>query len=148
MTADDYDGTTAYARAKRAQVVLSAELARRTDPARLVSHAMHPGWADTPGVDDALPGFSRVMGPLLRTPAQGADTMVWLATGDRPTMSSGRFWHDRRPRWTHRVPSTRSDAAEADKLWTWACTRAGVPVDFPAQIGSSSSDQASVRPAV
>ena len=48
--------------------------------------AMHPGWADTPGLSRALPGFARLMGPLLRTPAQGADTIVWLAADrrDRP----------------------------------------------------------------
>jgi NAD(P)-dependent dehydrogenase (short-subunit alcohol dehydrogenase family) len=133
MTEADYDGTIAYARAKRAQVVLSAELAARADPTRLVSHALHPGWADTPGVESALPGFRRVVGPLLRTPEEGADTMVWLATADEPATSTGRFWLDRRPRWTHRVPMTRADAAEADRLWEWACTRAGVDPDFPSR---------------
>ena len=33
--------------------------------------AMHPGWADTPGIAAALPGFHRLMGPLLRTPGRG-----------------------------------------------------------------------------
>ena len=136
MAADGYDGTVAYARAKRAQVVLSAELARRADPSRLVSHAMHPGWADTPGVEGALPGFRKVVGPLLRTPEEGADTMAWLATGDEPAMTTGGFWLDRRPRWTHRVPATRSDQDEAERLWAWACDRAGVDEGFPAQHGS------------
>ena len=40
---------------------------------------MHPGWADTPGVQESLPGFRRVMHPLLRSAEQGADTMAWLA---------------------------------------------------------------------
>ena len=38
---------------------------------------MHPGWASTPGVDASLPTFSKVMRPLLRSPEQGADTLVW-----------------------------------------------------------------------
>ena len=75
----DYDGTTAYARAKRAQVTL-AELwgERAAAPTRVVVHAMHPGWADTPGVERSLPTFRRVVGPLLRSPEEGADTLVWL----------------------------------------------------------------------
>ncbi len=36
--------------------------------------------------------------PLLRTPAQGADTIVWLGAAAEPHRSSGLFWHDRRPR--------------------------------------------------
>ncbi len=46
--------------------------------------AMHPGWADTPGLAEALPGFHRVMRPVLRTPGQGIDTATWLATHPDP----------------------------------------------------------------
>ena len=54
MGPDDYDGVRAYARAKRAQVELTAEWARR-GPASVAFHALHPGWADTPGVVESLP---------------------------------------------------------------------------------------------
>ena len=88
----DYDGTRAYARAKRAQVSLIREWARRAGSGGVRFDSMHPGWADTPGLSDALPGFARLMGPLLRTPAEGTDTLVWLATtrragGARPDRS-------------------------------------------------------------
>ena len=49
FTAGEFNGTTAYARTKRMQVVLAKEWARRT-PAPAVVHAMHPGWVDTPGL--------------------------------------------------------------------------------------------------
>ena len=81
MPGDTYDGTVAYARAKRAQLVLLHEWVRRTAGTGVSFHAMHPGWAATPGIRDSLPGFARVMGPLLRTADQGADTAVWLAVG-------------------------------------------------------------------
>ena len=48
---------------------------------------MHPGWADTPGFVDSLPGFHKVTGPILRDVAQGADTTVWLA-GVQPAPES------------------------------------------------------------
>ena len=57
MPPDHYRGTTAYARAKRAQVVLSHEWARRWGPYGVASYASHPGWVDTPGLASGLPGF-------------------------------------------------------------------------------------------
>ena len=68
--AEPYSGTRAYARAKRAQVALVREWARRLAPAGITFNAMHPGWADTPGLAESLPGFHRLMGPILRTPTR------------------------------------------------------------------------------
>ncbi|MDR2280798.1 MAG: SDR family NAD(P)-dependent oxidoreductase [Gordonia sp. (in: high G+C Gram-positive bacteria)] len=94
----DYRGARAYARSKRVQVALLPILAERW-PNVMVA-GMHPGWVDTPGVADSLPGFRRVTGPLLRSAQEGADTAVWL-TSTEPTPRSGLFWHDRAPRPTH-----------------------------------------------
>jgi NAD(P)-dependent dehydrogenase (short-subunit alcohol dehydrogenase family) len=128
---DGYDGTTAYARAKRAQVTLAELWAARLDRAEVVVHAMHPGWVDTPGVARSLPTFRRLVGPLLRTPAEGADTAVWLVASDgRPLASTGRFWLDRRVRATHRLPATRRADTDAERaaLWAWCEARSGAVV--------------------
>jgi NAD(P)-dependent dehydrogenase (short-subunit alcohol dehydrogenase family) len=117
MTARGYRGVTAYARAKRAQVALSREWARRLAGTGVAFHAMHPGWVDTPGIAAALPGFHRVMLPLLRTPGEGADTVVWLATAGPARLGSGRFWHDRRPRAEYRLPWTHEAPGAARLLW-------------------------------
>ncbi len=123
MPAAGYAGATAYARVKRAQVALSGEWARRLPATSVAFHAMHPGWVDTPGIVTALPRFHRVMQPLLRTPAQGADTVVWLASADPALLGSGGFWHDRRRRPASRLPRT-ADAypAAAGELWDWLAT--------------------------
>lgn len=126
MSPERYRGSVAYARAKRAQVALNELWSNRVTPKEVVFHALHPGWADTPGVAESLPRFRRIMGPLLRTPTQGADTLVWLAADDTevPT-STGRFWHDRRPRCTH-LPGPLGPGetdAERQRLWQ-ACERA------------------------
>jgi len=113
----EFDGATAYARAKRAQVILAELWARRLEGSGVVVHAMHPGWADTPGVETSLPRFYRLTRPLLRTPAQGADTIVWLGAAEEPGRSTGRFWHDRRPRPTHLLPWTRETRQEREQLW-------------------------------
>jgi hypothetical protein len=78
---------------------------------------MHPGWADTPGVQTSLPRFRKLMRPLLRDAGQGADTIVWLTTAAEPAARSGLFWHDREPRRTHRFPRTRETPAERRRLW-------------------------------
>ena len=59
-----YKPVTAYARTKRMQVVLAEEWAKRL-PGSVV-HAVHPGWVDTPGIADGLPGFRKLTG---RNPA-------------------------------------------------------------------------------
>jgi hypothetical protein len=86
---------------------------------------MHPGCADTPGVARSLPTFRKVVGPLLRSAEDGADTLVWLLASDEPREASGSFWHDRRPRPRHRLRSTRrSDTPEERaRLWEWCRNR-------------------------
>jgi dehydrogenase/reductase SDR family member 12 len=118
MGPSDFRGVTAYARAKRAQVALNTEWARRIPATDIAFHAMHPGWADTPGLAASLPTFRRILGPALRTPAEGADTAVWLATARPQLLGTGRLWHDRRPRREHLTGQTRPrDSALAAALW-------------------------------
>ena len=132
MSEQDYSGPKQYARAKRAQVVLNEMWAERIAARQAVFHALHPGWARTPGITDALPGFSRIIGPLLRTPQQGADTLVWLAASPQAATGSGAFWLDRAVRPTHKLNSTRASDTPANRqaLWDWCVERAGV--DAPA----------------
>ncbi|HUN77818.1 MAG TPA: SDR family NAD(P)-dependent oxidoreductase [Solirubrobacteraceae bacterium] len=118
MAHEKFDGPTAYARTKRAQVILSELWAQRLRDTGVVVHAMHPGWADTPGLESSLPRFYAVTKRLLRTPQEGADTIVWLGAAARPARSSGGFWHDRRERPTHRVPWTRLTPRDHERLWT------------------------------
>ena len=76
---DVFDGVVAYAQAKRAQVLLAHEWSARLARRGVSVSSMHPGWTDTGGVQRSLPTFHRMTQSFLRTPAQGADTIVWLA---------------------------------------------------------------------
>jgi dehydrogenase/reductase SDR family protein 12 len=117
-----YKGAAVYARTKRAQIVLTEEWTRRLGGLGITAHAMHPGWVDTPGIEASLPRFHKLVGPALRTPDEGADTIVWLGAAAEPLRKPGRFWHDRRDRPTHRLPGTATSREDAARLWE-ACER-------------------------
>jgi NAD(P)-dependent dehydrogenase (short-subunit alcohol dehydrogenase family) len=121
-TEGDFDGVSQYAQTKRAEVILTELWAERLHERGIVVHSMHPGWVDTPGVQEALPTFRKVTGPFLRDADAGADTIVWLGAADAPRHVTGRFWHDRRERPTHRVPWTKESADDRRRLWD-TCTR-------------------------
>lgn len=112
---EPFDGVRAYALAKRAQV----ELVRRwaTEAPAVRFYAMHPGWADTPGVETALPRFYKMTRRWLRSPEEGADTIVWLTANPDLQLPSGAFVFDRAEAPRHKLPGTRNTEAERDRLW-------------------------------
>jgi dehydrogenase/reductase SDR family protein 12 len=112
-----YSGPAAYARTKRAQVILTELWAERFKDSGVVVHSMHPGWAKTDGVATSLPTFNKLMKPFLRTPQEGADTIVWLASSEDALETTGQFWFDRRVVPTHLTESTQETGEERIELW-------------------------------
>ncbi len=112
-----FDGVVQYALTKRAEVILTELWADRLRGSGITFNSMHPGWADTPGVQSSLPRFYGLMRPLLRTPAEGADTIVWLAVCPRIARKTGLFWFDRAPQPTHFLSRTREAHADRERLW-------------------------------
>jgi NAD(P)-dependent dehydrogenase (short-subunit alcohol dehydrogenase family) len=137
---DKYDGVVAYARAKRAQLLLADAWAAAFAPAKVASYSMHPGWVNTPGLAEGLPRFRTLLRPLLRTPAEGADTAVWLADGG-PTMAAratgttpmySGFFHDRHARSDHRFPVTHpSGPGDPARLLAWCAAQTGIATPMP-----------------
>lgn len=112
----EYDGSKAYARAKRGLVALTQRWAKDEAAAHVIFHAMHPGWVNTPGVEDALPAFHQKMAKYLREPAEGADTIVWLAAASAARFGSGQFWLDRKPHTTEVLPKTKLGTERCNQL--------------------------------
>ena len=112
-----YNGSKQYAIAKRAQVTLNEMWANSETHTEFV--AMHPGWADTPGVQESIPGFRRVTAPILRSASEGADTIAWLAAVNPLPGTSGTFWSDREVRPTHKTPQSRKLDTEINRQSLW-----------------------------
>lgn len=118
-----YSPKKLYARTKREEVVITELTAERLRGRGVAVHAMHPGWVDTEGVRRWMPLFRTVTRPIIRNPAQGADTIVWLGAAPDGVADTGLFWHDRRPRPTHyRLGPAPEDAAEREVLWRYCQT--------------------------
>lgn len=111
-----WDGMTAYALHKRAQVALVRAWNQRWAGARS-AYVMHPGWVDTEGVRTALPGFRASLKRLLRTPDQGADTILWLLDQRPDVAGSGGIWLDRHLDPEHAFGFTRNSRHTPDELY-------------------------------
>jgi dehydrogenase/reductase SDR family protein 12 len=122
---EPYNGSKAYARAKRGIVILSEMWAHYLQNDGIVVNSMHPGWVNTPGLVESLPRFHSMVRPFLRTPQQGADTIVWLAVSSEAGEVSGKFWLDRRPHITHVFPFTRESDDDRYLLWNRLCEITG-----------------------
>jgi len=117
MPAHKYGGSKQYAIAKRAQITLTKMWSKREPQTEFVS--MHPGWADTPGVQESIPGFRRVTAPILRSASEGADTIAWLAAVNPLPGASGTFWSDREIRPTHKTPQSKKIDTEVNRQSLW-----------------------------
>jgi daunorubicin C-13 ketoreductase len=104
---------TVYGSSKQANIVFAAEAARRWP--EISSFSYHPGVVKTRFGRDKwfINGFYKIW-PFLRTPAKGADTMVWLATAPLESLTGGAYYVDRKVKPPSRA-TTRPELAPA--LW-------------------------------
>ena len=129
---DSYSPKKFYARTKREEVVVTELLAETLRDRGIEVHSMHPGWVDTEGVRRWMPVFRKLTVPIIRTPEQGADTVVWLGAAAPEQLEAieprdpvriadtGLFWHDRRPRPTHyRLGASPDSESDRRALWRY-----------------------------
>lgn len=120
---EGYDGMAAYAMHKRAQIELVRYWTQRW-PQGPRAYVMHPGWVDTDGVKSALPWFRATLQRFLRTPAQGADTALWLGSVRPTPAAEGGFWLDRVCDSEHAFGFTRQDSPDAAALGAFLAAQA------------------------
>jgi NAD(P)-dependent dehydrogenase (short-subunit alcohol dehydrogenase family) len=112
-----YSGWKSYAQSKLANVLFTYELARRLAGTGVTANCMHPGFVGT-NIFNNVRGVGgmivRLIGPFMRTPEKGADTIIWLASSPEVEGITRRYFIDRKDR-----PSNPEsyDAAIAARLW-------------------------------
>ena len=112
-----YDELMAYAQSKRALMMLTELWSEQLRTSGVTVNGMHPGWVDTPLLQTGLPTFRQSLRSILRTPDEGADTIVWLAAARQVESITGRFWFDRHERGMHKIFLTKSSPEDYRRLW-------------------------------
>ena len=137
-----YQGKVAYAYSKRGQVALTEHWKRAFAGGTRRVYTMHPGWARTQGVKDALPVFWKTQNLLLRTPRMGIDTALWLAANRPPVEPDEVVWFDRRPRASHAFSITRTPLCSVEEFICFLRTEAArVATDHSAAGQKAGGDQ-------
>src|SRR6266704_4020776 len=130
--ARNYSGQRAYNQSKLANVMFSNELARRLDGTGVTANSLHPGVVRSNfGAEDQARWFavmSRVLLPLLKTPAQGARTSIYLASSPDMEGVTGRFFANRKIKRPNKVAF---DTEMTAKLWNVSAAPVGVTPVIP-----------------
>jgi NAD(P)-dependent dehydrogenase (short-subunit alcohol dehydrogenase family) len=112
-----YWGFLRYCASKLANIMFTKELERRLRGTGVTANCFHPGVVAT-GINQnnsALQTmFMATIRPLLRTPQEGAKTLVWLAQSPEVSNMSGLYFADETP-----VPTSLAaqDLVAARRLW-------------------------------
>lgn len=115
-----------YGETKLANVLFTYELARRLEGTGVTANCLHPGVVRTAIVRDMILPIRllmRMFGFLLKRPARGAKTSIFLASDAALEGVSGRFFVD----CAECASSPEShDAAAAKRLWDISATTTGI----------------------
>jgi NAD(P)-dependent dehydrogenase (short-subunit alcohol dehydrogenase family) len=112
-----YSGWRAYSTSKLANILFTRELARRLD-GKAIANCIHPGWVATGFALNNSGLLPRLIKPLAalfaRTPAKGAETLIWAAASPAAAHLNGAYLQDCKVARTSPVARNAQLAAE---LW-------------------------------
>jgi NAD(P)-dependent dehydrogenase (short-subunit alcohol dehydrogenase family) len=112
-----YRGFPVYGMTKLANIMFTYELAERLEGTGVTATCMHPGAVNTRfGTNNTGPMtiLFRAFKPFMRTPEQGADTVIWLASSPDVEGLSGRYYSDRKPLEPKKIAN---DSEARRRLW-------------------------------
>ena len=125
--ARNYSGQRAYNQSKLANVMFSNELARRLEGTGITANSLHPGVVRSNfGAEDQARWFavmSHVILPLLKTPAQGAKTSIYLASSPDIERVTGQFFANGKPKNANKIAY---DPDMTAKLWNVSAALVGM----------------------
>jgi len=108
----------AYGRSKLANILFTRALAKRLQGKAVTATCLHPGLVRTNIARD-MPAFGRVIFGLIarfgRSPQQGAETLVYLASAPEVQGASGGYYVDRK---LAPLSQAAQDDSAAERLWS------------------------------
>lgn len=121
-----YAGFRAYAQSKMANIMFTFALARRLEGTGVTANAVHPGGVAT-GFAKNNGGVYRILmstlaRPFMRTPAQGAQTSIYVASAPDVQGISGKYFADRKP---VEPDSAAKVEADQERLWSVSLAQTG-----------------------
>nr|XP_002132115.1 dehydrogenase/reductase SDR family member 12-like [Ciona intestinalis] len=118
---NNFEAIIAYAQCKRQLTVLTEHWAEKHSSVHF--SCMHPGWVDTPAAKRGLGDFYEKMSHKFRTPAQGADTVVWLCLAEKVlSIPSGSYFQDRKVSMKH-LPLATTKESKRDRSEFLKCMK-------------------------
>lgn len=114
----NYRGMAVYGLSKLANVMFTYDLAEKLAGTGVTATCMHPGAVNTRfGMNNrgAMTLLFRLFKPFMRTPEQGADTLIWLASSPEAEGLTGMYFADRKPIQPKKVAD---DPGVRRGLWT------------------------------
>jgi NAD(P)-dependent dehydrogenase (short-subunit alcohol dehydrogenase family) len=120
-------GWEAYRRSKLANILFTGELARRLAGSAVTANCLHPGFVASRFGDETGLGMRLFMRLAKRiaaiSPAEGAETIVHLASSPEVSSVSGRYFAKCREA---QPTAAATDAAAARRLWEESARIAGI----------------------
>ena len=121
-----YSGIRAYGRSKLCNILFARELSERLMDDGITSNSVHPGGVNTNFGGEAASAFGyvfKLLKPFMRSPEQGADTGIYLASSPDVEQVTGLYFADRKPK----TPSKDAQSGfYASHLWELSETLVGL----------------------
>jgi NAD(P)-dependent dehydrogenase (short-subunit alcohol dehydrogenase family) len=112
---ENFSPGLAYCTGKLANVLFARALAQRLGGEGIFAHSVHPGTTDSNFFTHAPADTQAYTRDLPKaTEAEGADTLIWLATTDEGAGNNGGYWYQR----ALRTPNPLVDDQQVlDRFW-------------------------------
>lgn len=121
-----YKPMRVYGQSKLANILFTTELARRLEGTGVTANAVHPGAVATRfGQNNGAVArvLTKMLAPFFRTPEQGAQTSIHVATSPVLEGVTGRYFANAREA---RPSRAAQDADAARRLWQVSATMTGL----------------------
>lgn len=121
-----YGALKVYGRSKLCNILFTRELARRLCGTAVTANCLHPGFVATRFADESgglLSYLTRVAKLFAISPAQGADTIIYLASSPEVAQTSGQYFYRRQ---AAKTSAAAQDDRAALALWQRSAALAGI----------------------